>query len=81
MARLWSSGFELNSTGAAVEWSAKFGTGATIQSTTARSGTYAARLTTLQSGSGNYFRRELTAADTSGLTYYARTHIRVDTYP
>lgn len=42
MARLWSSGFELNSTAASVEWTSSSGT-ISLSTTTVRSGTYALR--------------------------------------
>jgi len=44
MARLWSSGFELNTTGISVEWTSPLASAFSVQSTTVRSGTYAALL-------------------------------------
>ena len=49
MARLWSSGFELNSLTSGVEWDTTSGS-PTIQSTVVRSGSYALKVNSLSSG-------------------------------
>lgn len=50
MARLHSSGFELNSNTTGVEFDTCNGTGATVNSTTKRSGSYAGKILTPQTG-------------------------------
>lgn len=77
MARLWSSGFELNSTTASVEFNPVSGT---IQSSVVRSGSYAGRVTTPTSGTFKGFGFQFAAADAAG-PYFVRFYIRVDTLP
>lgn len=78
MARLWSSGFELNSVTAGMEWSTV--TNLTIQTGTVRSGSYAGQITSLVSGTarGAYYQYSTTASTAD--TYY-RTYIRFGTLP
>ena len=73
--RLFSSGFELNSTGADVEWSAIVNSPA-INSTTVRSGTYS--LQTENGGGQEYIRYHFEAANAAG-DYYARAYLRIVT--
>jgi hypothetical protein len=57
MARLYSSGFELNSVTAGMEWGEVTGS-PTISSTTPRSGTYKAVISSLSSGTRKAFRHD-----------------------
>lgn len=78
MARLWSSGFELNTTGTDVEWSAQTGS-PVIQTTTVRSGTYAGQITGMSSATRMAVRYDVA---TAGLTQlFFRTYFRVATLP
>ena len=79
MARLWSSGFELNSTTANVEWTAAHST-PSIQTTTVRSGTYTLQITSLGSGTAIGLRYQFASAAGNG-PYYFRTYFRVATLP
>lgn len=78
--RVWSSGFENNSTTDAVEWD-YVGTPSlpTIQGTTVRSGDYAMQVTSLASGTrkaiGNWF------STLSDGPLYFRVYVRVGTLP
>lgn len=63
MARLWSSGFELNSTTAAMEWDTVTGT---IQATTVRTGGFAGAVTSATSGTFKGFIYRYAAADANG---------------
>lgn len=78
MARLWSSGFELNSATAGVEWDAS--SSASIQTTTKRSGTYAAQFTSFTSGVNKRILYQFLSAAGSG-PYFFRTYFRIDTLP
>lgn len=75
-ARLWQSGFELNST-TAVEW--ETGSGPSIQSTTVRSGTYALQFNSLSSGIRKFLSNSYTGL-ASG-PFYHRVYFRVGTLP
>lgn len=78
MARIWGSGFELNSTTAGMEWTA-IGSTPSIQTGTVRSGTYA-----LESTSANVTRKGLLyqfASAAGAGPYYFRSYIRYHTLP
>lgn len=76
MARLWQSGFELNSS---TEWT-NIASSPSIQSTVVRSGTYSGRITSLSSGAAKGFLHQYFSGVTNG-PYYARFYFRVDTLP
>lgn len=78
MARLFSSGFELNSLTAAMEWDAAVGV--TISSTTVRSGVYSGRVSSLVSGTNQRFRNQFKASQNSG-PFYIRFYLNVATLP
>lgn len=77
MARIWQSGFELNSVTNEVEFTA-FGTNMTTQSAVVRSGRYALRCN-LAAQTG-FVRHIIYAADQAKVGYQ-RIYIRVDSYP
>lgn len=81
MARLWSSGFELNSLTAGMEFLGSSGS-PSIQSTTKRSGSYALQISSLSSGVRKHVQLPLYAgvANTSG-PYYVRFYLYVVTLP
>ena len=77
MARLWSSGFELNTITSGEE----FGTaGGTIQTTVVRSGTYAGRITSLSSGAPKQFSQNFASVNSNG-PFFFRAYFRVATLP
>lgn len=78
MARLWSSGFELNSNTAGMEWTVISGS-PTIQTTTVRSGTYAGQITSLSSGTPKYWLYKYAAAVSN--VNFQRFYFRVATLP
>lgn len=78
MARIFTSGFELNSLTAAMEWDAAVG--ATISSATVRSGTYAGRISSLVSGTNQRFRYQFKSVGSNG-PFYFRFYLRVATRP
>ncbi len=78
MARLYESGFELNSATAGMEWGVV--TNGTVQSSTVRSGTYAGQVTSLVSGAGRGFAHQFQAATGNG-PYWARFYFRAATLP
>lgn len=80
MGRLWSSGFELNSTTANVEFTASAVAVPTIQTTTVRSGTYAAQVTSLGSGISKGLSYDYSSAVSNGPHFY-RFYLRVATLP
>ena len=80
MARLWSSGFELNTTSADVEWAYTSGTLPTIQTTTVRSGTYALQITSLGSTIPIDIAYTFKTPDGNG-PYFFRVYLRVATRP
>lgn len=76
MARLWSSGFELNSD---TEFLTKLGS-PTIQGTTVRSGNYALQITSLSSGTPMGYGVKFINGNSQS-RYIARAYIRVATRP
>ena len=78
MARLTSSGFELNSTTADVEFTTV--TNGTIQTSTVRSGTYAGQITSLVTLTARGFEYQFASAAGNG-PYYLRVYINVATLP
>lgn len=78
MARLFTSGFELNSLTAGMEWDAAVGV--TISSTTVRSGGFAGRVSSLISGTNQRFRCQFKAAGNNG-PFYFRFYFRAATFP
>jgi len=80
MARLWSCGFELNSTGSGVEFNSASGTAVSITTTTVRSGTYALRINGLTSGARSTASQGFSAATADG-PYFFRTYFRYATLP
>ncbi|MEI6462258.1 MAG: DUF2341 domain-containing protein [bacterium] len=78
--RLWTSGFELNSTTADMEYTANIGTTPTISSGTVRSGTYSLN-TTLGGAATSGIRYEFTSAADTATATYARAYIRISTLP
>lgn len=80
MARLWSSGFELNTTTTDVEWDSYAGGGstATIDGTIKRSGDYSLKIDPTGDSSGT--RYEYFASDSTG-SLYTRIYFYVDTLP
>jgi hypothetical protein len=77
MARLWSSGFELNSTALGVEWS--FANGSIVTSPV-RSGAYAGRINSLSSGSSKQFSFPFLSSNSPG-PFYLRVYFRYATLP
>jgi hypothetical protein len=80
MARLWLSGFELNSTTADEEFTTVTWSGSTIQTGTVRSGTYAGEITSLASATRQGFAYQFAAAAANG-PYYVRFALRIATLP
>lgn len=84
MARLWSSGFELNSAGVGVtglEWSSQnSGSLGSIQTSLARSGTYAARFTSFSSTTGQSMSYQFASALSAG-PYFLRGYFNFATFP
>ena len=78
MARLWQSGFELNSAAAGVEFSIASGT--TISSSTVRSGAFAGRVSSLVSATNQRFTYAFKASSTNG-PFYFRYYINIATLP
>src|SRR2546423_3509635 len=81
MARLWASGFELNSVTNGIEWGATVGS-PTITSTAAkvRSGTYAGQISSLVSATQKYFQFTLAAANSNG-PFFPSCYVFFDTLP
>lgn len=79
MARLYTSGFEMNSLTANVEWTSIQST-PSIQGTTVRSGSYALEISSLSSGSVKGVRYQFGAANGNG-PFYARMYFRYATLP
>lgn len=79
MARLWSSGFELNSA-TTIEMSSNASAPVTVQSGTARSGTYAVRVTGLASGTGASWGYQYLSSEVASNLYY-RFYFRAATFP
>jgi len=78
LARLFSTGFELNSTTAGVEFTTV--TNGTISTTTIRSGTYAGRISSLASGTARGFLYQFASAAGNG-PYFIRFYFRYATLP
>lgn len=77
--RLFSSGFELNSVTAGVEWPTVDST-PTISSTTIRSGTYSGRISSLGSGTRQAFGYSFKTANANG-PFWLRTYFKATTLP
>lgn len=80
MARLWHSGFELNSVTAGVEWRDVVGS-PTISTTTVRTGTYAGRISSLSSGTQKLFSAWPGSGGDDDGPFYTRFYLRVATRP
>jgi len=78
MARLFTSGFELNSTASGMEWSGM--TGGSISTTNARSGTYCYRVNSLASGVSERARIQFAASASNG-PYFFRVYFYFVTFP
>lgn len=79
MARLFTSGFEINSTTPGVEWS-DYGVGASISSTSPRNGNY--KLLASSPTSGQHCGAGITYSPAGGATsYFHRAYINVTTFP
>jgi len=78
MARLFSSGFELNSLTASMEWDAAVG--GTISSSTIRSGGFSGRISSLASGTNQRFRTQFKSAGNNG-PFFFRFYLRIATLP
>ena len=78
--RLWTSGFELNSTTAGMEYTSNIGTTPTISTGTIRSGTYSLN-TTLAGAGTSGIRYEFTAAADSASSIISRANINIATLP
>jgi hypothetical protein len=78
MARVWSGGFELNSTTAGVEFTVI--TNGTIQSSVVRTGNYAGQITSLVSATARGFLYAFLNSAASGHRYF-RVYLRVGTRP
>jgi hypothetical protein len=79
MGRLHSIGYELNSNVAGVEWSAVNGTGATIQSTTVRGGSYAGKILNPATGVRTGWAHQIT--NTLPADFYCRLYLCIHTRP
>jgi len=78
MARLWSCGFELNSTSAGMELTNT--SNLSIQSTTVRSGGFAGRIVSLASGVARGFTQQFIAAAGNG-PFFPRAYYRFAAFP
>lgn len=79
MARLWQSGFELNSATANIEWDV-VGTGQTITTSNVNAGTYAGRISGMTSATPSGFLYKFASAIAAG-PYFLRVNFRVHTLP
>lgn len=79
MARLWSGGFELNSSTTDLDWTVSENS-PTIQTSVVRSGTYALQVTSLSSGAKKGQRYHFHSTVGNG-PYYFRVYFRVATLP
>ncbi len=79
MARIFSSGFELNSLTAGVEWTTILST-PTIQTATVRSGTYAGKVSNLVTLTPQGWTYQFSAADTS-IDIRVRFYFYIQTMP
>lgn len=73
--RIWSSGYELNSTTANVEWSSVTGS-PTVQSSVARSGTYALQSAT--GGARSFLQYNFATTNADG-AFFVRAYLRIGT--
>jgi hypothetical protein len=81
MARVWSSGFELNSAADEMEWNREnSGSFATVQSTTVHGGSYAAHFTGFSSNTAQKMYRQFLSSAVAA-DYYARIYFYVVTLP
>ena len=80
IARLWQSGFELNTTSANVEWTSVALAGSTVQTGTVRSGTYAGEVTSFSSGARQGFLYQFASAAANG-PYFFRVYVNFSTLP
>lgn len=81
MARIWSSGFELNSTANNVEFSVYTeSSGPTIQTSTVRSGTYALQ-SSLVSGAAKYIGYRFDSSTSHTKTIFVRFYLYIGTLP
>jgi hypothetical protein len=78
MARLWTSGFELQSVAADVEITNTAGTAPTISTTTLRSGAAALRCNPTTATSGAFY--QFVSADNTG-NFYLRAYINISSLP
>jgi hypothetical protein len=78
MARLWQSGFELNSTTAGIEFTTV--TGGVLSSTTVRTGGFSGQITSLASATAAGFEYQFASAASNG-PYYFRAYINIATLP
>jgi hypothetical protein len=79
MGRLFQSGFETNSVTTGHEWSSISGS-PTISSATFRTGLYAGRISSLSSGTPQYFRANFVSSSSGG-PYYFRKYFWYHTLP
>ena len=79
MARLWHTGFEINSSNTGVEFDSSTGS-PSISSTNFRSGAFAGRVSSLSSGAAKAWRQNFLSANGDG-AFFFRFYFRVDTYP
>lgn len=80
MARLWSSGFEINSATSNIEWRTCTNS-PTISSTTVRTGGFAGRITSLAAGTPKYFQNWIGDGGDGDGPYFCRAYFRVATAP
>lgn len=80
MARLWQSGFELNSQTALIEWDFNWGNYTSISSSLKRSGGYAFNISALDNGSGSSIGKQFSALDAAG-PYFFRFYLDITTLP
>lgn len=80
MARVFSSGFELNSLTAAVEFDLKSGVFTIVGGGDARSGSYGGRVTGPSSGVKSYVGTQFAAVNSTATRFY-RTYVRIETNP
>ncbi len=81
MARLFSSGFELNTVNNHVEWDQGFDSTGTIQSSVVLSGTYALQINNLQSTLSQGLDHQFTINTGGAGPYFFRVYFRIDTLP
>lgn len=79
MARLFSSGFEMNTTGNDIEWT-NVNNGPIIVNSPVRSGTYAGRIPNLGSGADKWWQKKFAVADQS-VDLFTRFYLYVTTRP